>query len=657
MTDPATAAGTAVTAAGERSIAAHTIGTAITTDQVVIAADAVTSARDTPAPPGTNNLAPPPLCVGRADELAWLRRVPTSDGGSAVTQAPTVHGLGGIGKTTLALSYAHLHRDDYVLTWWINAESPARIEQSLAALTARLAPGWAAQAGEPERIAWALNWLHWHPGWLIVLDNAEEPRDLRRYLGPLTGGHLLITTRRATGWPRGIATRALGTLAPEESAALLCDHALDGAEPTARQLADARALAADLGHLPLALDQAGAYLAQNRTVSIGAYHRRLAGKLDRAADGIDAERTIARIWNQTLAVLTTRNPLAVEVLHTLAWLAPDDIPVSLLHHLDDEDDALAEALGVLHGYSMITLTPDTVSIHRLLQTVLRTAPGNPGRAAAEHALVAAFDALPEPPEYLPAPEWDALVPHLTALAATTPPGDPDGPVVGHYHPAAQYLYRRGHDARAVPLREIHAAHCARTLGESHPDTLTSRHNLALAYRMAGDLERAIPLYETILAEREQALGHTHPGTLTTRNNLAVAYQAAGDLQRAIPLLETTLAQHEEALGDTHLHTLLSRSTLAVAYRAAGDLQRAIPLLETTLAQREEALGNGHHSTLISRHNLAVAYIAAGDLEHAVSLFETTLAQCEQTLGDTHPQTLVSREALAHARAELDATRP
>ncbi|MFF1902926.1 tetratricopeptide repeat protein [Kitasatospora sp. NPDC058218] len=613
------------TAAGLRSIAAHTIGTAVTGD-VLLPPVVLASARETPAPPGCNNLGPRPVCVGREDELAWLRRVLDTDGSSAVTQSPTVHGLGGIGKTTLALSYAHLHRHTYSLRWWINAESPARIEQSLAALAARLAPTWAANSSELERATWALNWLHWHQGWLLVLDNAEDPRDLHPYLGSLIGGHLLITTRRATGWPRGTPTRALGVLAPDEAAALLCDP-----DPTPHERGEARLLAAELGHLPLALDQARAYLDQNRTV------------------GIDSRRTIARIWTQTLEALADRDPLAVTVLHTLAWLAPDDIPVTLLSRLAEDEDDIAEALGALASYSMITLTPTTVGVHRLVQTVLRTTPDHRGRTEAEHAIAHAFDALPEPGT-APSAAWDSVIPHLTALATTAPTDHHDTLTADHYAAASQYLHAQGHSIHAIPLLLAELTLHEQALGGA-PGTLTCRNNLAYAYREAGDLDRAIPLLEATLAELEPMLGDTHPNTLTSRNNLANAYHAAGDLDRAIPLLKTTLAQREQVLGDTHPRTLAVRNDLGSAYYEAGDLDRAIPLLRTTLAQQEQVLGLTHPDTVISRNNLANAYHAAGDLDRAIALLKTTLAQAEQVLGDTHPRTLSVRNNLGSAYYE------
>ena len=108
----------------------------------------------------------------------------------------------------------------------------------------------------------------------------------------------------------------------------------------------------------------------------------------------------------------------------------------------------------------------------------------------------------------------------------------------------------------------------RRLGPDHPDTLTSRNNLAYAYRAAGDLGRAIPLFEQTLTDRERVLGPDHPDTLTSRNNLAYAYQAAGDLGRAIPLFEQTLTDTERVLGPDHPQTLTSRNNLAAAYRSS-----------------------------------------------------------------------------------------
>ncbi|WP_344444300.1 NB-ARC domain-containing protein, partial [Kitasatospora nipponensis] len=448
-------------------------------------AEALNAARDVQAPARLSNLPPYPLCLGRQDALTRIRDTLTRENGTAITQASAVHGLGGIGKTTLALAYAHRHRMDYSLVWWITADSPTVIEQSLADLALKLFPAWAGKASMAERAAWAATWLQWHPDWLLVFDNVETPADLTSYLGALNSGHHLITSRRAIGWPHIITTHPLGVLDPDEAAELICTYAFPDRPPTPREAQEARALAAELGHLPLALEQAGAYLRQNPTIRIKAYRRSLPAKLDKAADGIDAERTIARIWTQTLQALTTRNPRAIQTLYTLAWLAPDNTPITLLEAPGTDPDDLHEALGLLATYNMATLTRTTVSVHRLLQAVLRsTAPTEPdgspaGRRTAEEALVRALGPL-DPPTTSATSAWDALIPQLIALGETSPTNHHDR-AVDLYVTAAQHLRQQGHDARTIPLRKANLAHFLQVLGDTHPNTLASRNNLAGAY--------------------------------------------------------------------------------------------------------------------------------------------------------------------------------
>ena len=165
----------------------------------------------------------------------------------------------------------------------------------------------------------------------------------------------------------------------------------------------------------------------------------------------------------------------------------------------------------------------------------------------------------------------------------------------------------------------------RVLGPDHPGTLTSRNNLAVAYRDAGRTGEAIALHEQILAARERVLGPDHPDTLTSRNNLAVAYQEAGRTGEAITLHEQVLAARERVLGPDHPDTLISRNNLANAYREAGRTGEAIALHEQTLAARERVLGSDHPDTLTSRNNLANAYREAGRTGEAITLHEQTLA--------------------------------
>ncbi|MGW0409969.1 tetratricopeptide repeat protein, partial [Streptomyces collinus] len=608
MTTDDAAAGPRIKAVGERAIGAQHMRDAYSGDLNVLPAEALHAPDKVTAAPGTSNLPPATLCLGREEELAWLRRVLAGGGEGAITQSGAVHGLGGIGKSTLALRYAHRHRSNYTLIWWINAASPDEIETSLTELTKELVPDWAASAERGAQVSWARQWLAWHQGWLLVYDNVEDPADLAPYTGALHQGHHLATSRRTTSWPDSASTLCLGNLSPDDATTLLCHLVFKDTEPTAQQKMDARALVAELGCLPLAVRQAGAYLAQNRGVSLDTYRRRMGTKLSKTAHGIDAERTIAHVWNVTLRTLEAEHPLAVEVLHTAAWLAPDDIPYTLLTPTGADPDDIAEAIGTLAAYSMVTDTGATVTIHRLVQTVLRTAHPTDrtqpprhlqGRHRAEQVVL--HHLIPLPAQGTADNQWDTLTPHLVVLAATAAPGHHNTRLTDAYATAADRLHHQGHTARTIPLLEATLAQREQALGDTHPDTLTSRNNLALAYKSAGDLARSVPLLKATLAQHEQALGDTHPDTLTSRNNLALAYQSAGDLARAIPLLKATLAQHEQALGDTHPNTLTSRNNLAMAYQSAGELARAIPLLKATLAQHEQALGDTHPNTLTSRN--------------------------------------------------------
>ncbi|MFJ8789059.1 tetratricopeptide repeat protein [Streptomyces sp. NPDC102462] len=653
-------------ASGPRSVAAGGgIEVAITGDGarvVMLPPEAVRWAREVNAPPGAANLpgSASGVFMGRGRELARLRELLAREGEAAVTPSASrtraIHGLGGIGKSSLALRYAHEYRSEYTLVWWITAESAEQITTGLAALALRLCPQWAAAVGVPERAAWAILWLQWHPGWLLVFDNVADPKDLRHCLGSLPDGHHLATSRKATGWHDIAPTMALGLLDPDASADLLCALALGpGRSPTAEQRREAEELAAELGYLPLALEQAGAYLHQTG-IELDAYRRLLGRVVDRAADGTDPERTIARVWNHTLSAIEGRDPLAVRLLHTMAWLAPDDLPRTLLAPVAPDPVALGDALGVLHAYNMIAFTADRqgLTVHRLVQTVLRiraTAASRTavkGRQEAEQGLCHAM-----PDAHAVGPErdarWERLLPHVFALAASAPPERPvSAQLADLYEDAAHHLDRQGRNADSVPLRTAVVAHRERVLGDAHPDTLTARNNLAGAHQDAGDLGRAVPLFETTLAQRERVLGDDDPATLRSRNNLALAYSEAGHSERAVPLFEATLAQRERVLGATHPATLTSRNNLALACMRVGDLARAVPLFETTLAQREQVLGGAHPATLTSRNNLARAYRAAGDLARAVPLYETALAQAERVLGATHRDTLTFRNNLAGA---------
>lgn len=212
-----------------------------------------------------------------------------------------------------------------------------------------------------------------------------------------------------------------------------------------------------------------------------------------------------------------------------------------------------------------------------------------------------------------------------------------------------YGYRNRPRDAAVQLELVVTAY-RKLLGPDHPQTLTSRNNLARAYELTGDVGRAVPLHEWTLVDAERVLGSDHPHTLTFRDNLVLAYRSAGDVGRAVPLCEQVLADAERVLGPEHPHTLIYRSGLAVAvHQLMGDVDRALPLHEQTLADAERVLGQDHPHTLLFRNNLARAYDLTGDVGRAVPLYEQAVADAERVLGPDHPRTLTLRTNLGITR--------
>ncbi|MER7760632.1 tetratricopeptide repeat protein, partial [Streptomyces sp. NPDC097619] len=647
------------------AIGQDNLGTIQTGDHataVTLPYEALRPAAEVDAPPGLDDLRHRPhRFVGRAVELDRLDAALTPPGG-AVVQA--VHGLGGVGKSALASHWAATRAHGCFPIRWINADSQANVQQGLADLATALQPALARVLSVELLAERALQWLATHTGWLLILDNVEDPADIAPLTDGLTTGRLLITSRLATTWNHVTTVIRLDVLDPAESLELLT-RILTADGP--RGPDGSAELCAEVGHFPLAIEQAASYLVENRltTPTPRAYLDLLARyPADMYRDAgvtTGAERTIARVWRLTLDRITTAHPLAGDLLRTLAWYAPDHIPMTLLDGFGPPP-ALNRALGLLTAYSMVTPAPDTggLSVHRLVQAFARTPdPDDPHRTgeavdrAREHAvgrLAAAFPGDGNDPVTWPA--WRGLLPHIDTLLDHGAETSDTLATAGLLNGAGVFLLGQGLCTRALePLRRALAG-TERLLGADHPNTLTARNNLAAAYESAGDLDRAVSLHTGNLTRRARVLGVSHPSTLISRNNLAGAYEAAGRVDEAIVLYEGNLADLAQVLGPAHPHTLAAKNNLAGAYETAGDLNRAVVLYEQNLEDCARALGSDHPDTLMYRNNLSGAYKSGGDPGRAIPLFERNLDDQIRVLGSDHADVLSSRNNLATAYAAV-----
>jgi tetratricopeptide (TPR) repeat protein len=620
-----------------------------------------------------------PTFTGRQQELGALGAALKPGGTAAVTQV--LQGAGGVGKTTLAVEYAYRHRAEFDTVWWVRAEQPATLMSDLAELGVALG---LAEAGQPDQqvtVAAVRRWLADHDRWLLVFDNAaapEGPSGLAAPLGRLVDllpqvvhGQVLVTSRDAH-WEHHATLAELAVFTPQEAVAFLLARSGSDDEAAATEIAGL------LGWLPLALEQAGAYVRETQ-ISLRGYQTRLEqapGKLLRrgAPRDRDPADTVATTWQLSLERVGAV-PGATTLLELCAFLAPYDIPRRLLERLSglaeppaelavlaEDAVALDEAVAGLRRFGLLKASPEVVAVHRLVQQVVRDRLGLERRrqlvAVALRLLQAAFpDAHTDPDAW---PAYAQLLPHALAVTGQAEALDIDLERVGWLlNEAGLYLWQRADFAQARALLERALAIDEVYLGPNHPTTATTLNHLGSVLHAQGDLDAARPLHERALAIRETRLGADHPATATSLTNLAYILHTQGETPAARTLYERALAIDEARLGADHPDTALSLHNLADVLRDQGDLPAARTLQERALAIYEAHLGPNHPDTAHGLHGLADVLRAQGDLQAARALQERALAIYEAHFGPNHPHTAWSLTSLAsvlRAQGDLQAAR-
>ncbi|WP_422740072.1 FxSxx-COOH system tetratricopeptide repeat protein [Micromonospora sp. WMMD729] len=659
-----------VSAAGGRSIAADEIsGFAITGDGAKVDARRIELHREsTPAEPGKrlHNLPKPAtrLFVGREEELAALEAV-MSVGSGVICQA--VHGLGGVGKTELALQYAHQRRDRYPVRWWVTADSPAAIENGLAALTARMNPELVLTATAAEAASWAIGWLQNQSGWLLVLDNVEQRAHVEPLLAQLDTGHLLITTRRDVNWETLVDGCLRLDMLDRASAVRLLLERGEQQDPLA-----AAVLADELGYLPLALQQAAGYLRQTR-LPVSVYLDRLraqpAEALNTIAEGDQAERAVAQVWLLTLDQLRGVRPTAIDLLRILSCYAPDDVPRSILTGYTEQPGAVDQGLAALASYNLVTLTLTTVSMHRLLQTVVRsqtqtqTDPHDestdPGGSLWQEVLDRALALLDRArPPGNPAqdvdiwPQWRAFVPHVEALDHHMPEDSVNLTLAYLLGQVAFFHYTQARYGQALQAEERVLGISEAALPAGHRDIALRLDNLASTLVALGRAGEALPLRRRALEISEAALPAGHPIIATRLDNLAYTLGALGRAGEALPLQRRALEISETALPAGHPDIALRLDNLAGTLRALGQVEKALSLRRRALEISEAALPAGHPIIATRLDNLAYTLGALGRAGEALPLQRRALEISEAALPAGHPEIAHRLNNLAGTLADL-----
>jgi tetratricopeptide (TPR) repeat protein/transcriptional regulator with XRE-family HTH domain len=612
-----------------------------------------------------------PFFTGRSMFLHTLRDRLCSKQQSFHNQCYALSGLGGIGKTQLALEYAYQSALDYQAVFWVSAETHNTLTSGFTALAAHLQLPEAREDEYQSIVNAVLHWLKTHKDWLLIFDNVENLAILTPFLPVARRGAVLLTTRLHA--LDGIAqVLELPPFTAEEGCIFLLRRAglIDetcSCESLPAELKEpAYALVDAMEGLPLALDRAGAYIEQTGC-SIRDFLRLFLSSpmkiLQERSSHADYSMSVSKTLMFSFERVQQKNPAAAELLTCCAFLAPDEIPESLFvtsaSHLGPVlHDLLADVWGYhaamkdLLAYSLVQRHTRTqmLSVHRLVQSVLKES--QPECISLEWArrLLSALDyAFPSYKEFhltLEQREWcEKLLPH--ALSCINGPDVSCQARISLFIKITDYLLHcRGEYARVEPLLQRALAICEQERGPDHPDTALILNGLGSLYREQARYQEAEPPLQRALAICEQERGPDHPDTAEILNALGLLYGYQGRYTEAEPFFRRSLSIYEQVLGACHLLTASPLGNLAVLFLRQGRHMEAEPLFQRALAICEQELGSSHPKVSMHLHNLASIYHDQEKYGEAELLYQRALTIREQQLGPMHRYTAMSLNSLA-----------
>ena len=575
-----------------------------------------------------------PAFTGRSEILDTLRDQLRDSNATVVLPTPTtLYGLGGVGKTQVALEYAHRFMADYDLVWWIEAEQSDQVMLSLAELAGRLklrVGDSVAEAAEAAREA--LRQGNGTDRWLLIFDNADIPAEISRFL-PDGPGHVLITSRNQA-WTGQVGPLAVDVFTRNESV----EHLMRRQTGLAR--ADADLVAEAVGDLPLAVEIAAAWLETTGT-PVSAYIAELQEEAVKALtttqdETSDYPQKFSATWNVSIARLRDQSPAANRLLQLCAYFSADPISTDLIYNEQmvkslvgfDQDLQERVMLGRViqaitrYGLARVDSNSRTFQVHRMVQAVIRSELTADQREQAMHEVHQIIASVrptnSDVDDWASWPEFEKIWPHLGPSLAQ----DCDEPEVRQLLvDRVRYLWKRGELEAAESLgHRLDEAWTAK-LGTDDRQTLVLRFQLANVIRSLGRFEASLALDQSTLGRQQELFGADHLYSLMTAGSLGADLRALGRFQEALDLDMKTYRKIREIFGEEHPRTLLMANNLALDHRFTGDYEEARRLDQETFEKRESVLTPQHQDTLASKAALAEDLRALGDYKGSVQLLE------------------------------------
>lgn len=595
------------------------------------------------------------LFKGRGDVIQRLHTAltRTGDTGGPLSSAG-LYGLGGIGKTRVAVEYAWRHWDDYNALLLALADTPETLRRNLAMIANALVPTLDTTDDE-VRFQATIDWLKTNPGWLLILDNVGTPSamdEAERLMSALNGGHVIITSRLSnfSAHTEPIETDVLPV---DDAAAFLLERTTSRRRAAEDDDAKAHELAVELGQLPLALEQAGAYISKHR-LTLHDYLEQWRSSRREVLTWSDPSLTtypdaIAITWQTSVTQLSD---LGRRLLERLAWLSPERVPEALLdvpipaHETED----LRNACDDLSSYSMVLREVDApfFVVHRLVQDVTRRSLANGVRhSRLEEALNwidAAFAGNP-----VDVRDWhklDPLAPHARAVTAYADAAGISDPTSRLMNQLGLLLDAKALHADAEPLIRRALAIDESSHGPDHPNVAMGLNSLGSLLRATNRLTEAEPLILRALAIDEKHFGPDHPNVASTLNNLALLLQDTNRVEKAESLIRRALAIDEKSFGPDHPEVARSLNNLAILLRATNQLDEAELLIRRALEIDEKRFGSDHPNVARDLNNLAILLQSTDRLSEAEPLVRRALEIDEKQYSPDHPRVATRLNNLA-----------
>ncbi len=597
------------------------------------------------------------LFKGREETLDKLHEALSADkSGATAIVGRALHGLGGIGKTRLAVEYALKHESEHSALLFLRADTPASLETSLAALAGPdILDLPASQAREDAaKIAAALGWCEAHPGWLMIVDNVDDPAAVAavaKLLARLSGGQAIVTGR-AGNFPPELRKLELGVLDQPASVAFLMERTDDYRARSPDDAKLAQELAGELGGLALGLEQAGAYIATER-IGFARYLELWRGNrakvlnwFDKTLMSYDHNTGLAATWATSVDRLT---PDARRLLERLAFLAPEPAPDSLLDVAapgDPEGFDAGAARANLFAYSLVSraaveigkTAQDGFVVHRLVQDFTRRSMSEGRRETALREALGWVNAAfaGDPSDVRSWPVLDPLAPHALAVAKEADKAAIAAPTARLFSYLASLLEAKARYAEAEPLFPRALAILETRDGPDHPEVATGLINLGRLLYDTNRLGEAEPLMRRALSIGEASHRPGHPDVPVRLNNLASLLYVTNRLGEAEPLFRRALAIGYTSFGPDHPKVATYLNNLAALLNATNRRGEAEPLYRRALAIDEASYGPDHPNVAIRLNNLAELLRATNRLGEAESLHRCALAIDEASYGPDHP---------------------